>query len=151
VGLPLNLGKHGPYNRHIYYFNYPSGMRGQEIRDRLEMENVFYKPTGATLSPTPFTPPPAMAGGTQTPTRGLNIVRDWDAPVVSLIVLLPVIISFCVSVTWSIVATLHFKLDPQTSTQTGFTIGSYVVTAGKSQAVYCMPSSSLRPKETLDS
>lgn len=65
------------------------------------------------------------------PTYALNIVRSWDPYITSIIILLPIILSLCVSVTWSIVATLHFKADAQVSTQTGFTIGSYVVTAGK--------------------
>ncbi|KAF1831888.1 hypothetical protein BDW02DRAFT_555833 [Decorospora gaudefroyi] len=113
VGLPLALGRHGPYNRQIYYFNHPAGLIGNDLRTRLINDKVFFDPSSHDI-----------------PTRALNIVRGWDPKITSWIVLFPVLLSICVSVTWSIVATTYFKADVQTSTQTGFTIGSYVVTAG---------------------
>jgi hypothetical protein len=70
-------------------------------------------------------------------THALNIVRSWDRHITSIVVLLPVAISLSVSITWSVVASVHFKADVQASTQTGFTIGSYVVTAGTSQKMSC--------------
>jgi hypothetical protein len=59
-----------------------------------------------------------------------DIVLSWDLYVTNFIALLPVVLSFSVSVVWSVVASVHFKADVQASTQTGFAIGSYVVTAG---------------------
>jgi uncharacterized membrane protein YagU involved in acid resistance len=66
----------------------------------------------------------------QQPTHALNIVQSWDPQVASIIVLFPVILSLCIAITWSVVASVYYKADVQASTQTGFTIGSYVVTAG---------------------
>jgi hypothetical protein len=57
-------------------------------------------------------------------THALNIVRTWDPNVATIMVLLPVALSLSVSVIWSVVVLV------QASTQTGFTIGGYVVTAG---------------------
>jgi hypothetical protein len=110
VGPPLALGKHGPYGRQIYYFKDPSDATGTEIGTRLEAEGVMKE------------------AGKQT--RALNIVRSWDPYVTTVIILVPVGLSLVVAVLWSVIATLYFKQDAQASTQTGFTIGSYVVTAG---------------------
>jgi hypothetical protein len=63
-------------------------------------------------------------------THALNIVRTWDPNVATIMVLLPVALSLSVSVIWSVVVLVCFKADVQASTQTGFTIGGYVVTAG---------------------
>ena len=62
--------------------------------------------------------------------KALNIVRDWDPRVTSITVIFPTALSLIISIVWSIVAAVHFKADVQASVQTGFTIGSYVVTAG---------------------
>ncbi|KAF2727662.1 hypothetical protein EJ04DRAFT_132631 [Polyplosphaeria fusca] len=110
AGPPLDLGRYGPYNRQIHYFRDPSQLTGTKIRDRLLKESVL--------------------GHRGTQQRGINIVRTWNPRAASTTVLIPVMISFCISVVWSIVASVHFKADVQSSTQTGFTIGSYVVTAG---------------------
>ena len=69
-----------------------------------------------------------LSSGTQA--RALNIVRDWDPHVTSIIIIFPTALSLIISIVWSIVAAVHFKADVQASVQTGFTIGSYVVTAG---------------------
>lgn len=63
-------------------------------------------------------------------THALNIVRSWDPYVTSIIVLFPVVLSLSVSIVWSVVASVRFNADVQASTQTGFTIGAYIVTAG---------------------
>ena len=96
-------------------------------------DHVFYRPAGSAQPPTPTgsTHSQLAVGLTQTPTHALNIVRGWDVHIISLIILFPIFISLWISIIWSVVASVHFKLDPQASTQTGFTIGSYVVTAGK--------------------
>ncbi|RMZ68438.1 pfs domain-containing [Pyrenophora seminiperda CCB06] len=107
---PLELGLHGPYSRHIHYFRDPSHIEGSAIKTRLVRERVL-----------------TVAGQH---TCALNIVRSWDPYATSLIVLFPVAVSLGVSITWSVVANVHFGADAQASTQTGFTIGSYVITAG---------------------
>jgi hypothetical protein len=108
---PLALGRYGPYNRLIHRFKEPAGLTGTALRDRLLTDKV-------------------MTASGQQPTHALNIVQSWDPQVASIIVLLPVVLSLCIAITWSVVASVHYKADVQASTQTGFTIGSYVVTAG---------------------
>jgi hypothetical protein len=108
---PLALGRYGPYNRLIHRFREPAGLTGTALRDRLLTDKV-------------------MTASGQKPTHALNIVQSWDPQVASIIVLLPVVLSLCIAITWSVVASVVYKADVQASTQTGFTIGSYVVTAG---------------------
>jgi len=60
----------------------------------------------------------------------LNIVRNWDPYITSTVVLIPVVLSFFVAVLWSAIAAAVFKVDFNASTQTAFTIGSYIVTTG---------------------
>lgn len=110
IGVPLKLGRHGSYSRQIYYFKYTSDITGTAIRDRLSTEKVL------TLR--------------HQQTNALNIVRGWDPHVASLVVLFPIALSLSISIVWSAVAVASFKMDVQASVQTGFTIGSYVVTAG---------------------
>ncbi|EDU43797.1 predicted protein [Pyrenophora tritici-repentis Pt-1C-BFP] len=110
VGPPLGLGRHGTYSRQIHYFRDPSSLKGLAITNRLIAENVL------------------TAVGQHT--HALNIVRSWDPYVTSLMVLLPVALSLGASITWSAIAKLYFNVDAQASTQTGFTIGSYIITAG---------------------
>ncbi|KAF2240301.1 hypothetical protein BU26DRAFT_238123 [Trematosphaeria pertusa] len=111
VGPPLGLGRHGPFSRLVHYLKDPSKMSGTDLVQRLETEAVL-------------TPP-----GQQT--CALNIVRSWDPYITSTIILIPVVLSFIVSVLWSVIAAAYFKADVNASTQTAFTIGSYVVTAGR--------------------
>jgi hypothetical protein len=70
-------------------------------------------------------------------THALNIVRTWDPYVANIMVLLPVALSLSVSVVWSVVASVIFKADVQACTQTGFTIGGYVVTADTWHSCSC--------------
>ncbi|KAH6882541.1 hypothetical protein BKA58DRAFT_373493 [Alternaria rosae] len=119
VGLPLDLGRHGSYNRQIHYFKDASSMRGTAIRERLLTEGVL------TICDHQIN---ALFHGREA--MALNIVRDWDPRVTSIAIIFPTALSLIISIVWSIVAAVHFKADVQASVQTGFTIGSYVVTAG---------------------
>jgi len=110
LGVPLELGRHGSYSRQIYYFRDPSDVTGTAIRERLVTEEVLTS--------------------SHQQINALNIVRGWDPHVASLVVLFPIALSLSISIIWSAVAVATFKADVQTSFQTGFTIGSYVVTAG---------------------
>lgn len=111
VGLPLALGRYGPFSRLVHYFKDPSGLADRnELMERLVIEGVLTEP------------------GQQT--HALNIVRTWDPYVTSMIVVIPVLFSFVLSIAWAFVASAYYRADINTSTQTGFTIGSYVVTAG---------------------
>jgi hypothetical protein len=60
----------------------------------------------------------------------LNIVENWSSEAGGVVVGIPVFISLLFCVIWSAVSTTVFGANVSTSTQTGFTIGSYVVTAG---------------------
>jgi sensor domain CHASE-containing protein len=106
----LDLGLLGSYGRQAHYFETPSGLEGDHIQKRLTRQQVLTKP------------------GQQR--HALNIIRSWDPQITSVVILFPIVLSLIVSIVWSVVASTTFKADVQTSTQTGFTIGSYVVTAG---------------------
>jgi hypothetical protein len=108
----LDLGLLGSYGRQAHYFETPSGLEGNHIQKRLTRQEVLTTP------------------GKQK--NALNIIRSWDPQVTSTVILFPIVLSLIVSIVWSVVASTTFKADVQTSTQTGFTIGSYVVTAGMS-------------------
>ncbi|KAF2679043.1 hypothetical protein K458DRAFT_315415 [Lentithecium fluviatile CBS 122367] len=110
TGPPLALGKHGPYGRQIYHFKDPSRAEGIKVGSRLLDEGVM------------------MQSGAQE--CALNIVRSWDPYATTVIVLVPVGLSLVISVLWSALAIYYFKQEAQASTQAGFTIGGYVVTAG---------------------
>ncbi|KAK1512119.1 hypothetical protein CTAM01_01049 [Colletotrichum tamarilloi] len=62
--------------------------------------------------------------------KGLRFVVGWDTTLISVVVLLPTIVSIATVVAWPIVAVLKYEADVQTSVQTGATVGSYIVTAG---------------------
>lgn len=49
---------------------------------------------------------------------------------ISIVVLLPTIMSIATVVAWPIIAVLKYEADVQTSVQTGATVGSFIVTAG---------------------
>jgi hypothetical protein len=99
-------------------------LTGTDLRARLQREHVLV----------PFGYASQQQQQQQQLQCGLNIVRTWDPYATSVIVLIPVIFSLATSITWSVVAIVHYKADIQTSFQTGFTIGSYVVTAGMLQS-----------------
>ncbi|KAJ4291736.1 hypothetical protein N0V90_009631 [Kalmusia sp. IMI 367209] len=123
IGAPLDLGRHGPYNRQIYFFRDSSRLNGTTIRDRLVSESIMTS--------------------SDTHQRALNVVRTWNPHSASVTVAMPVFCSLAVSIIWILVATLRYEADVQTSAQTGFTIGSYVVTTGKPKMSPWMMSSTV--------
>ncbi|RYN82910.1 hypothetical protein AA0120_g9525 [Alternaria tenuissima] len=106
----LDLGLPGSYDRQAHYFETFSALKGDDIQKRLIRQHVLTKPSQQK--------------------NALNIIRSWDPQVTTRVIIFPILLSLIVSIVWSIVASTKFKADVQTSTQTGFTIGSYVVTAG---------------------
>jgi hypothetical protein len=108
----LDLGLPGSYDRQAHYFETFSALKGDDIQKRLIRQHVLTKPSQQK--------------------NALNIIRSWDPQVTTRVIIFPILLSLIVSIVWSIVASTKFKADVQTSTQTGFTIGSYVVTAGMS-------------------
>ncbi|KAF2106527.1 hypothetical protein BDV96DRAFT_694039 [Lophiotrema nucula] len=230
VGLPLDLGRYGPYNRQIHYFRNPSAITGDTLLRRLITEHVIIDPNQqqaninqqqanvnpqqATQNPQasqnpqanqnqqpansniPVTPnqlpvninqqqananpqattttqvnpqqPPVslnpqvnanqpsantnqqqanvnlQSNATQPPSnpaqqqatsvppqrRALNVIRTWNPQSATVIVLFPFVLGTIISIVWPIVATRRYDADVQDSVQTGFAVGSYVVTAG---------------------
>ena len=106
----LQLGFYGSGTRSIFFFKKPERLEGTRIRDELIDSKVMAK--------------------LHQQESALNIVRTWDAYIISVIVLLPTGLSVLMSVIWSALAVLKYGADVQTSTQTAFTIASYMVTAG---------------------
>lgn len=60
----------------------------------------------------------------------LNFVSVWGSAAAGFIVGLPVFFGLLCCVIWPIVAIRTYKADVQTSVQTAFAVGSFVVTAG---------------------
>lgn len=60
----------------------------------------------------------------------LNFVSVWGSAAASFIVGLPVFFGLLCCIIWPIVAVCIYNADVQTSVQTGFAVGSFVVTAG---------------------
>lgn len=56
--------------------------------------------------------------------RGIEFVENWDGVLISILTLFPVMASFIVGVTWSLMTSPH-------DVQGGFGIASYIVTASK--------------------
>ncbi|CAK7237830.1 hypothetical protein SBRCBS47491_010164 [Sporothrix bragantina] len=74
--------------------------------------------------------PPDMHTDVDDKVWALNFVSTWHTNFAALAVVAPVIASMIVSIAWPAIAVLKYGEDMQTSVQTGFTVGSYVVTAG---------------------
>jgi hypothetical protein len=109
---PLVLGRHGRYGQQIQMFKRPILANGSNVVDLLKQKGVLGPPSKQS--------------------HALNIARGWDPYITTILVLMPVVLSLVMSILWSIIATQRYHQDAQASTQTGFTIGSYVVTAGTS-------------------
>lgn len=108
----MELGRYKSDNRLIYYFRHPDELQGHEIVEKLKQGGVI-APSGHQH------------------TQALNLVEKWNAGQASIIVLMPIVASLIFSIIWSVVAVAKFHADVQMSVQTGFTVGSYIVTAGK--------------------
>jgi hypothetical protein len=65
--------------------------------------------------------------------HGLEFVRIWDRPKLSIIALLPFVISMAFAITWIAVSIAKFKVDAQVAVQTAFTVAGFIVTAGKTE------------------
>ena len=94
----------------IFYFKKPEQLHGTKLRQELIDEGVLTE--------------------TESPDYALNLVRSWDAYLISIIVMLPMVLSLLMCILWTLIAVLQFGADVQTSAQTAFTIGSYMITAG---------------------
>ncbi|KAI9886690.1 MAG: pyridoxine biosynthesis protein [Watsoniomyces obsoletus] len=63
-------------------------------------------------------------------TRALKVVSTWNTEAGAAVVMLLFITSLVFSVTWSAVSAAAFHADVNASVQTGFTVGSFIITAG---------------------
>lgn len=111
-------------------FYNPKKAQGTTIVDELRASSVL-QPIGDT----PFfsiashrgdTPPAGSLEGR----HALNFVSTMHMPLASSAVVLPFLLSLIIAAAWPAVATGKFGADVQTSVQTGFSVASYVVTAG---------------------
>jgi hypothetical protein len=107
----LELGRFKSHNRLIYYFRNPSLLQGDQIKQKLKRDEVLTAPGHHR--------------------NALNLISNWNSDLASVIVATPIVLSFFAAIVWAIVAARVYKADVQISVQTGFTIGSYVVTAGE--------------------
>ena len=106
----LSFGRYDS-QRQIHYLRNLCKLRGQKLAKTLVDEKVIIKPD-------------------EKEPRALNFVSTWHAACAFCAVISPTIIGTIVCITWPVVATRRFNAEIQASIQTGFAIGSYIVTAG---------------------
>ena len=111
----LQLGYYGSGTRPIFFLKRPEQLQGTNFREELIQDGVMALPNN-------------QAAGRR---RALNVLRTWDAYLISITVMLPMAFSLLTSVIWTIVAVLAYGADVQVSVQTAFTVGSYIVTTGE--------------------
>jgi hypothetical protein len=63
--------------------------------------------------------------------EGLEFIRAWDRNKVSVIALMPFLVSLLFAIIWIAVSIAHYKVDAQVAVQTAFTVAAFIVTAGK--------------------
>lgn len=69
-----------------------------------------------------------------TENEGLEFVRSWNAVAISVIVLLPFVLSLAFGGVW-VGLSVSKGTDAQVAVQTAFTVASYIVTAGTLQVL----------------
>ena len=62
---------------------------------------------------------------------GLEFVRAWDSGAVSIISLMPFVLSLVFAGVWIGVSIGKHNVDPQVATQTALTVAAFIVTAGE--------------------
>jgi len=58
------------------------------------------------------------------------MVSRWDTNAIATVAAIPLILSVLFCVLWSIISVSIYHADVNVSVQTGFAIGSYIITAG---------------------
>lgn len=58
------------------------------------------------------------------------MVNRWNTDGASVVVAIPFVISLAITIVWPTVAVVRYEADLNASVQTGFAVGSYVITAG---------------------
>jgi hypothetical protein len=64
-------------------------------------------------------------------TEGLEFVRAWDRNNVSIIAMIPFVLSVVFAIFWIAVSIARYSVDAQVAVQTAFTVAAFIVTAGK--------------------
>lgn len=108
----LDLGRDGD-NHNIHLLSHPDGLQGNEIVQELVRQDVLGR-MGVPRN------------------KCLYVVNVWSSGAAAVIVGTPLLISMLCCVVWPAVAVRHYEADVQTSVQTGFGIGSFVITVSKS-------------------
>ena len=62
---------------------------------------------------------------------GVEFVREWDGYAISMVVMMPLLISLIFAIIWISVSIARYSVDAQVAVQTAFTVASFIVTAGK--------------------
>lgn len=62
---------------------------------------------------------------------GVEFVRQWDGYAISMVVMMPLLISLIFAVVWIAVSAARYEVDAQVAVQTAFTVASFIVTAGR--------------------
>lgn len=107
----LNLGRDGD-NHNIHLLSHRDGLQGNEMVQELVSQNLLGR-MGVPRN------------------KCLNVVNVWSSGAAAVIVGTPLLISVLCCVVWPAVAVRHYNADVQTSVQTGFSIGSFVITVSK--------------------
>lgn len=159
----LDLG-YDQYRR-MQYFEDPSQLEGKRfLVDLLLKEQVFLReifdssthsapmlPAGslsriAAITATQIAAAalyPDISSRSLQPDRpqALNFVCGWHAHTATLIIIFPTVLSIVVGIAWPALAVRKYRADVQTSIQTGVSVESYIVTAGKSEQTCINPAS----------
>lgn len=116
----LGLGRYDSLRLNYYFYN-SHKLRDSDLVQKLIDETVIKLDDGSNID---------RETGKIAYTHALNFVSVWH-PTYSLIaVILPTIFGSIVCIVWPAVATRSYGADLQSSIQTGFAIGGYIVTAG---------------------
>ncbi|KAK5121110.1 hypothetical protein LTR85_005594 [Meristemomyces frigidus] len=67
-------------------------------------------------------------------TYGLEFVRAWDSTAISIIALMPFLLSLLFVALWIGICVGKYDVDVQVATQTAFTVAAFIVTAGKTRS-----------------
>jgi hypothetical protein len=124
----LELGFHGSGKKLAYFFKNTSLLRGSQVVGKL---------AGA---PRPSSTRGIEEGGVIAKMSdhkyALNLVHTWDTYGISIVIMIPIVFRLFTTILWTVVAAKYYHADVNASAQTGFTIGSYVVTAGRLLSIY---------------
>ena len=69
-------------------------------------------------------------------TEGVEFVRTWDRNAISVISMMPFLLSLVFAALWVGIFVGKYHVDTQVAVQTAFTVAAFIVTAGKSGLIW---------------